>query len=67
MDRMRTQQILINLVQNAIKYNHSKGKVEISISATNSHESDYLNVVISVRDYGLGIPPEKRALLFLPF
>ena len=36
MDKMRTQQILINLVQNAIKYNEPNGWVEILIRASTS-------------------------------
>lgn len=52
-DRERIRQVLINLSDNAIKYNRGGGRVEIIARLLPSDE-----VKISVADDGLGIPPE---------
>jgi PAS domain S-box-containing protein len=51
-------QVLRNLVQNAIKY--APGSSPIDISAEQDHDS----IVISVRDYGRGVDPQDLPLLF---
>jgi PAS domain S-box-containing protein len=60
-DRTRFAQILMNFGSNAVKYNRAGGHVTFSISALN----DVLRV--TVRDDGIGIPPERQASLFKPF
>jgi signal transduction histidine kinase len=57
-DRKKIQQILQNLITNAIKYRREK--ILISISG----DSD---IVISVEDDGVGIPQEKQAAVFKRF
>jgi signal transduction histidine kinase len=52
-DRPRLQQALANLVDNAIKYNLPGGRVEIG-ATQNDHQ-----VVLSVKDTGIGIPAEE--------
>ena len=66
-DKMRTQQILINLVQNSIKYSKKDGNIQVSIATCPLPEKDTLGVVFRVRDKGVGIPPKKRARLFQPY
>jgi len=60
-DPKHTQQILINLMSNAIKYTPRGGRVWISI------ESVVDKVRLSVHDTGVGIPPHKQATLFQRF
>ncbi len=57
-DRQRLRQALLNLLTNAVKYNEAGGKVFISVEPKGEF------VRISVRDTGVGIPPEKAGLLF---
>jgi two-component system phosphate regulon sensor histidine kinase PhoR len=52
-DRDRIRQVLVNLTDNAIKYNREGGTVEISARALDADE-----VRISVVDDGIGIDPE---------
>lgn len=64
-DPLRVQQILNNLVSNAIKFT-SKGHVAIVAELVDRKEG--VDVVrLSVTDTGIGIPPEEQAVLFQPF
>lgn len=58
-DRVRIEQVLTNLLTNAIKY--APGKIELSV------EEDKQDVLISVRDFGQGIPDEKLSYIFNRF
>lgn len=53
-DRTRIQQCLANLLDNAIKYTPADGNVTITARAINGE------VTFSVRDTGVGIPPEEQ-------
>ena len=64
-DPLRLQQILNNLVNNAIKFT-SKGFVEIRAELIERKDGQD-RVRFSVIDTGVGIPPEERAVLFQPF
>ena len=54
-------QVLFNLVENAIKYNVSMGKIWIRTRKTDDH------VIISVEDTGIGIPKSDRDRIFERF
>ncbi|MEG0009567.1 MAG: response regulator [Aeromonas sp.] len=62
-DPLRLGQVLVNLVNNAIKFTE-RGEVEVAITLTNQYP---MRVRFSVRDTGIGIAPEKQAQLFQPF
>jgi len=57
-DPTRLEQILVNLLANAAKYTESGG----TIWFTAEHEGN--DIVIKVRDTGIGIPPEKLPQMF---
>jgi CheY-like chemotaxis protein len=61
-DETRLNQVLLNLGSNAIKYNQSGGKVEITC-----RRQDSASVRVVVADTGPGIPEERRNELFEPF
>jgi signal transduction histidine kinase len=61
-DRTRLKQVLINLLSNAIKYNREHGTVEVKCTASTPDR-----IRISIKDSGMGLPPEKLAQLFQPF
>ena len=61
-DSTRLRQIIINLVNNAIKFTH-EGKVEIGMEAEAVSE-DEVKITVSVSDTGIGIPKDKQALIF---
>jgi signal transduction histidine kinase len=58
-DPLRFEQVLANLLTNAVKYSPSGGDIEVSLSPLNG---DWIR--LEVRDYGLGIPPDRRERLF---
>ncbi len=60
-DQQRLLQVLLNLLSNAIKYNVNGGRVEVEI------EPKEESWRIRVQDTGIGISPEKEALIFTPF
>jgi len=53
--------VMINLLNNAIKFSPSQHEIELTITSTRA------KMVISVRDYGIGIPTSDVAKLFQPF
>ncbi|WP_226978526.1 CHASE domain-containing protein [Xanthomonas sp. LMG 12460] len=65
-DALRLNQVLINLVGNAIKFTE-QGEVALSVRAFPGAEPGKLKLLFSVRDTGIGIPREKQSLIFSPF
>ena len=64
-DYKRLQQILINLVENAVKFTHN-GEVFIKVTLISETESGKLNLGFTVEDNGCGINAEKLRGLFDP-
>jgi PAS domain S-box-containing protein len=60
-DPGRIEQVVTNLVSNAIRYSPHGGLVELRVWAEEGE------VVLRVRDHGIGIPAEKLALIFERF
>ncbi|HEY1581476.1 MAG TPA: HAMP domain-containing sensor histidine kinase [Chthoniobacterales bacterium] len=57
----RLQQVLLNLLTNAIKFTPAGGQIEIECSG------DERTTQIAIRDSGWGIPPEHLGQIFEPF
>lgn len=64
-DEFRLNQILINLINNAIKFTH-KGSVKVFASA-DVLDKDNCNLKIKVQDTGIGIPKDKQDKIFERF
>lgn len=60
-DMNRVQQIINNLLVNALKFTPEGGQVGVEVS----HDED--NVIITVWDNGIGISPEHISQIFTPF
>ncbi len=64
-DAARVGQVLINLLSNSIKFSEN-GQVQVNVSYQDL-ESNRLNLVIDVKDTGVGISEVHQAQLFQPF
>lgn len=62
MDKDRIKQVIYNLLSNAVTYTESKDQIEIAVKSTVSHQ-----VLITVRDTGIGIPIEHLPHIFERF
>ncbi|HEY1387583.1 MAG TPA: HAMP domain-containing sensor histidine kinase [Ktedonobacterales bacterium] len=75
-EQTRLRQILTNLLSNALKYSPSGSPIEVTATIEGGEQTgrlwgfnapDQPMVHITVRDHGLGIPPEQIPLLFNRF
>jgi signal transduction histidine kinase len=60
-DREKVQQVILNLLGNAVKFTEPGGRIEVRSDA----EGD--SVIIQVEDTGVGIPADQLARVFDPF
>lgn len=60
-DQDKINQVLVNLISNALKYTPKGGKIRILARRENK------NIFIEVKDTGIGINPEDHLKIFLPF
>ena len=62
-DRNRLEQVLLNLIGNAIKYTPAGGTIEVTVTQARDEQS----VQVTIQDHGIGIPREQQARLFSRF
>jgi len=60
-DRDKIEQVFVNLIDNAIKYTKESGSIELLLI---EHDCE---VIVNVRDSGIGIPKEHRERIFERF
>ena len=72
-DEIRTRQIMLNIINNAVKYT-KEGSVKVDLRMDKNKENDeavkvgdVVTLIISVKDTGIGIKEEDKAKLFTPF
>ena len=66
-DHRRLKQVLLNLADNAIKYNSAGGKVTIKTEMVQTEEQETSVIRISISDTGMGIAAGDIPKLFQPF
>ncbi len=73
-DPARVQQVLTNLLENAVKYSPDGGLIEILVHSQHPLSSSACypvqsasNVYVTIRDRGIGIPYQQQSSLFKPF
>jgi signal transduction histidine kinase len=60
-DRDRLKQVLINLINNAVKYSDFDQPIELTVEQLDQQ------IIIQVRDYGVGIPLQDQSRIFERF
>ena len=60
-DADRLEQVLSNLLENAIKYSPDGGPVRVELGRTEDE------IVLAIRDDGIGLPPDAAETIFQPF
>lgn len=58
-DQQRIEQVLTNIIGNAIKYSPLGGAIQIDVDAQQQH-----TVLVSVKDTGIGIPEQQQGQIF---
>lgn len=66
-DKKALKQVLINLLNNAVKYNREGGFITVSTSVTRKNDAGVIFARVSISDTGLGIESESISKLFTPF
>jgi two-component system phosphate regulon sensor histidine kinase PhoR len=64
-DRDKVRQVLVNLIENAIKYSPDGGRVRVGVEPGQASGDETL--IFYVKDEGLGIPAEEQARIFEKF
>ncbi|MCW3660519.1 cable pilus system hybrid histidine kinase CblT [Burkholderia cenocepacia] len=65
-DPVRTRQIVLNLLVNAIKFT-SAGSIALRVEYLDGKPDRAGSLVLEVRDTGIGIPPERQRRIFEPY
>jgi PAS domain S-box-containing protein len=65
-DPVRLQQVLVNLVANAVKFTERGGSVTVTTSSE-ERENDQFLITFTIRDTGIGIDPNKLEMIFESF
>ncbi len=66
-DSIRVNQILSNLLNNAVKFNKPGGSILVTLSQNTCDIQEYANYEIHVKDTGIGMTPEFLSHIFEPF
>ena len=65
-DNVRLRQVLLNLIGNALKFT-MKGRIAVRVEAGAKKPDGKKDLIFTVTDTGIGIPAQKKDLLFRPF
>jgi signal transduction histidine kinase len=60
-DQLRIEEVVMNMVTNAVKYTQRNGKITVSLEATPTH------VKFTVKDNGVGLTDDEKKILFTKF
>lgn len=66
-DKQRINEILVNILGNAVKYTPEGGKIVFSIKETSSSSEGFQNLRFSIKDNGIGMKPEYKDKIFEAF
>ncbi len=65
-DEMHLSQVITNLMSNAVKFTPENGKISLNAKLNEKNENSLL-ILFEIVDNGIGITPEQKKKLFMPF
>ena len=60
-DESKIRQVIMNFADNALYYSHEKTSIQINLTTENNE------VIFTVKDTGIGVPPDEQEQLFSKF
>ena len=66
-DRLRINQVLINILSNAVKYTPEGGRIEMTVRQLPQYTKKYARFLFIVKDNGIGMSKEYLETIFQPF
>ena len=66
-DRMRINQVLINILSNAVKYTPVGGRIQMTVTQLPQKTKDFVRLRFEVQDNGIGMSEEFLHVIFEPF
>ena len=66
-DKQRINEILVNILGNAVKYTPEGGRIEFIINESSSSSVGFQNVKFTIKDNGIGMKPEYKDKIFDAF
>ena len=66
-DKLRINQILINILSNSVKYTQEGGRIELRVTEMPQRVKDHSHIQFVVRDNGQGMSEEYLKVIFDPF
>lgn len=66
-DRMRINQVLINILSNAVKYTPAGGRIQMTVTQLPQKTKDFVRLRFEVQDNGIGMSEEFLHVIFEPF
>ncbi len=66
-DKLRINQILINILSNAVKYTQNGGRISMSVRELPQVDRSYSRIQFTVSDNGQGMSEEYQRVIFDPF
>ena len=66
-DSLRVKEILVNLLENAVKFTPEKGSISLSVRQDLNTDPEYVNLHVCVKDTGCGMSKAFLEKLFQPF
>ncbi len=66
-DRRRIEDVLVNLMENAVKYSPNGGDITVTVGTRSTSQPDAREALVSVADQGIGISPQDLPRIFERF
>ncbi len=66
-DRLRINQILINILSNSVKYTQSGGNIRMVVDEVQQVDKSYSRIRFTISDDGMGMSEEYQKVIFEPF